>query len=56
VQAHVLAIYTLHSSLGGCGAPELLAQLDDALSDTMGAWQRVACRAVVAAAGVHGVH
>ena len=36
VQSHVVGIYMLHSVLSGCGAPELLSQLDDAVSDTMG--------------------
>lgn len=35
VQSHVVGVYALHSALGGCGAPQLLAQLDDAISDTM---------------------
>lgn len=35
VQSHVVGVYALHASLGACGAPQLLAQLDDAISDTM---------------------
>jgi hypothetical protein len=35
VQSHVVGVYALHASLGACGAPQLLAQLDDAVSDTM---------------------
>jgi hypothetical protein len=29
-------MYMLHSSMGSCGAPQLLVQLDDAISDAMG--------------------
>jgi hypothetical protein len=29
-------MYVLHSSMGSCGAPQLLVQLDDAISDAMG--------------------
>lgn len=35
VQSHVVGVYALHASLGACGAPQLLAHLDDAVSDTM---------------------
>lgn len=40
VQSHVVGVYALHASLGACGAPQLLAQLDDAVSDTMREWRR----------------
>jgi hypothetical protein len=36
VQSQVLGMYVLHSSMGSCGAPQLLVQLDDAISDAMG--------------------
>jgi hypothetical protein len=39
VQSQVLGMYVLHGSMGSCGAPELLAQLDDAISDAMGETQ-----------------
>uniref|UniRef100_A0A383WDG7 Uncharacterized protein n=1 Tax=Tetradesmus obliquus TaxID=3088 RepID=A0A383WDG7_TETOB len=35
VQSQVLGMYVLHSSMSSCGAPQLLVQLDDAISDAM---------------------
>ncbi|KAF8059725.1 PAP15 [Scenedesmus sp. PABB004] len=39
VQSQVVAAYVLHAGLAACGAPALLRELDDALSDTMLALQ-----------------
>jgi hypothetical protein len=53
VQSHVVGVYALHASLGSCGAQHLLAQLDDAISDTMREWAQAVqgnCWAVLMAA------
>jgi hypothetical protein len=36
VQSQVLGMYVLQGSMSSCGAPQLLMQLDDAISDAMG--------------------
>lgn len=36
VQSQVVGMYVLHAGLSDCGLPQLLSNLDDAISDTMG--------------------
>lgn len=48
VQSQVVGLYALHSSMRGCGAPHLLEQLDDAVSDTLReSWCLVLCGGMV---------
>lgn len=62
VQSHVVGVYALHASLGSSGALHLLAQLDDAISDTMREWGAgcagllLASLAVLALAGTAQLH